>query len=66
MLELYKGNHTINVGEQNNIISTISARIDAVIAGEIESLLEKILYQISKKSNYLLTKNLPFKVVLLH
>lgn len=48
-LELSKGNHAIDVGEQENLIPTISTVIDAVVAGELDSLLEKIVSPLSKK-----------------
>lgn len=48
-LELAKGQHAIEVGEQTNLVSTVETIIEAVIAGELDSLLEKTTSHLSKK-----------------
>ncbi len=47
-LELSKGNHAIEVGELGNLTKTISTVIDAVVAGELNTLLENITTNLSK------------------
>jgi murein DD-endopeptidase MepM/ murein hydrolase activator NlpD len=48
-LELSKGNHAIEVGEQENLAKTIGTVIEAVVAGEVDSLLDKVTSHLSKK-----------------
>ena len=48
-LELSKGNHAIEVGEKENLVSTIKTVIEAVVAGEVDSLLDKVTSHLSKK-----------------
>ena len=48
-LELSKNNHAIEVGEQGNLTTVIRTVIDAVVAGELDSLLEKVSTNLSKK-----------------
>ena len=48
-LELSKGNHAIEVGELDNLIPTIKTVVDAVVAGELDSLLENVVTPLSKK-----------------
>jgi hypothetical protein len=48
-LELSKGNHAIEVGEQENLVPTIETVIEAVVAGEVDSLLDKVTSHLSKK-----------------
>lgn len=48
-LELSKGNHAIEVGEKENLVPTITTVIEAVVAGEVDSLLDKIISHLSKK-----------------
>jgi hypothetical protein len=48
-LELSKGNHAIEVGEQENLIPTIETVIEAVVAGELDPLLDKVTSHLSKK-----------------
>ena len=48
-LELSKGNHAIEVGEQDNLVATISTVINAVVAGELDTLLEKVITPLTKK-----------------
>jgi len=47
-LELSKGNHAIEVGELTNLTKTISTVIDAVVAGELDTLLENVTTNLSK------------------
>lgn len=47
-LELSKGNHAIDVGEQENLVPTIETVINAVVAGEVDSLLDKVISHLSK------------------
>lgn len=47
-LELSKGNHAIEVGELKNLPTTISTVIDAVVAGELDNLLEAVTTNLSK------------------
>jgi len=49
-LELSKGNHAIEVGEQDNLIPTIETVINAVVAGELDNLLESVSTNLSKKN----------------
>jgi hypothetical protein len=48
-LELSKGNHAIEVGEQENLVTTIETVIEAVVAGELDLLLDKVTSHLSKK-----------------
>jgi hypothetical protein len=48
-LELSKGNHAIEVGEKDNLVSTIETVIAAVVAGEVDDLLNKVISHLSKK-----------------
>ncbi|TWX65534.1 hypothetical protein ESZ36_17160 [Colwellia demingiae] len=48
-LELSKGNHAIEVGEKENLVSTITTVIEAVVAGELDPLLDKVTSHLSKK-----------------
>lgn len=48
-LELSKGNHAIEVGEQENLVPTIETVIEAVVAGELDPLLDKVTSHLSKK-----------------
>jgi hypothetical protein len=48
-LELSKGNHAIEVGEKENLVSTIETVIAAVVAGEVDDLLNKVISHLSKK-----------------
>lgn len=48
-LELSKGNHAIDVGEQDNLVATIGTVIEAVVAGELDSLLENVTTNLTKK-----------------
>jgi len=48
-LELSKGNHAIDIGELDNLAPTIKTVIDAVVAGELDSLLENVTTKLSKK-----------------
>jgi hypothetical protein len=48
-LELSKGNHAIEVGELDNLTKVIHTVIDAVVAGELDPLLEKVSTNLSKK-----------------
>lgn len=48
-LELSKGNHAIEVGEQENLVPTIETVIEAVVAGEVDSLLDNVTSHLSKK-----------------
>jgi len=47
-LELSKGNHAIEVGEQENLVPTIETVIEAVVAAELDPLLEKVTSHLSK------------------
>jgi hypothetical protein len=47
-LELSKGNHAIEVGEQENLVQTIETVIEAVVAGELDPLLDKVVSHLSK------------------
>jgi len=47
-LELSKGNHAIKVGEQENLVQTIETVIEAVVAGELDPLLDKVVSHLSK------------------
>jgi hypothetical protein len=48
-LELSKGNHAIEVGEQESLVPTIETVIEAVVAGELDPLLDKVTSHLSKK-----------------
>lgn len=48
-LELSKGNHAIEVGEQENLVPTIETVIEAVVAAELDPLLDKVTSHLSKK-----------------
>lgn len=48
-LELSKGNHAIEVGEQEKLVATIKTVIEAVVACELDPLLEKVTSHLSKK-----------------
>lgn len=48
-LELSKNNHAIEVGEQDNLVATIGTVIEAVVAGELDTLLENVTTNLSKK-----------------
>ena len=48
-LELSKGNHAIEVGALENLIKTINTVSDAVVAGELDALLENVTTNLSKK-----------------
>jgi hypothetical protein len=48
-LELSRGNHAIEVGEKENLVSTIETVIAAVVAGEVDDLLNKVISHLSKK-----------------
>jgi hypothetical protein len=48
-LELSKGNHAIEVGEQESLAKTIGTVIEAVVAGELDSLLDRVTSHLSKK-----------------
>lgn len=48
-LELSKGNHAIEVGELDNLAKTIGTVIEAVVAGELDTLLENVTTNLSKK-----------------
>jgi len=48
-LELSKGNHAIEVGEKENLVPTIETVIEAVVAGELDPLLDKVTSHLSKK-----------------
>ncbi|MDO6447150.1 hypothetical protein Q4493_15370 [Colwellia sp. 1_MG-2023] len=48
-LELSKGNHAIEVGELDNLAKTIKTVIDCVVAGEIDTLLENVTTNLTKK-----------------
>lgn len=48
-LELSKNNHAIEIGEQGNLTTVIRTVIDAVVAGELDPLLEKVSTNLSKK-----------------
>ena len=48
-LELSKGNHAIEVGDQEHLVPTIETVIEAVVAGELDSLLDKVVSHLSKK-----------------
>jgi len=48
-LELSKGNHAIEVGEQENLVPTIETVIEAVVSAELDPLLEKVTSHLSKK-----------------
>lgn len=48
-LELSKGNHAISVGEQENLVPTIETVIEAVVAAELDPLLDKVTSHLSKK-----------------
>ncbi|MGL1957816.1 MAG: hypothetical protein OCD00_10935 [Colwellia sp.] len=48
-LELSKGNHVIELGEKENLVSTITTVIAAVVAGELDPLLDKVTSHLSKK-----------------
>jgi hypothetical protein len=48
-LELSKGNHAIEIGEQENLVPTIETVIEAVVAGELDPLLDKVVSHLSKK-----------------
>jgi hypothetical protein len=48
-LELSKGNHAIEVGEKENLVETIETVIEAVLAGEVDALLDKVTSHLSKK-----------------
>lgn len=48
-LELSKGNHAIEVGGLTNLTKTISTVIDAVVAGELDTLLENVTTNLTKK-----------------
>jgi len=47
-LELSKGNHAIEVGEQENLVQTIETVIEVVVAGELDPLLDKVVSHLSK------------------
>ncbi|WP_286233695.1 DUF6641 family protein [Thalassotalea sediminis] len=46
-LELSKGSHAIQVGEQGNLTTVIRTVIEAVVAGELDPLLEKVSTNLS-------------------
>jgi hypothetical protein len=48
-LELSKGNHAIEVGKKENLVSIIETVIEAVVAEEVDSLLNKVTSHLSKK-----------------
>lgn len=48
-LELSKGNHAIEIGEQENLVPTIETVIEAVVSAELDPLLEKVTSHLSKK-----------------
>ncbi|ARD43813.1 DUF6641 family protein [Colwellia sp. PAMC 21821] len=48
-LELSKGNHAIEVGEKENLVLIIKTVIEAVVAGELDALLDKVNSHLSKK-----------------
>jgi len=48
-LELSKGNHAIQVGEQEDLVATIETVIEAVVSSELDPLLEKVTSHLSKK-----------------
>ena len=48
-LELSKGNHAIEVGEKENLVLIIKTVIEAVVAGELDALLDKVTSHLSKK-----------------
>lgn len=48
-LEISPKKHAIEICELNNLVSTIKTVIDAVVAGELDSLLENVTTNLSRK-----------------
>jgi TRAP-type mannitol/chloroaromatic compound transport system substrate-binding protein len=48
-LELSKGNFSIQVGEESDLVPTIKKVIEAVASGELDTLLENVTTNLSKK-----------------